>query len=317
MSAPEADMPVAGGASVGPPPKIPIAQCWAAGWSLLFTKAHHWFALVWIPALGVFLMENSAGFQAAMTAKNVGHFLPYLVAEIFLYSLIATGAYAVAFGRARRLTLARLEIGGPELRFLLAKLIFWLILFALLLGAYIIGQQLLIILRDSNKLLSAASNSADDATWLSQLTWLGRVAVFGPYIFVGVIFAWFGTRFALVFPQAMIGPRLNVLKTMALTKGNSWRLTALFRHLGGQVLIVSVIASTVLVAVALVPAAPPKSSAGEQYSVGRAAALVQPAQPKIPSWAQPLVTVVLGTIWQIVFAGALARGYRSVKPDQE
>jgi hypothetical protein len=324
MSYREASAAAHGGAPAGPRAKVPVAASWAAGWGLLLGKLHRLIPQIWVPVVLLFLIEQSNALTLAARAGRADRVYEIFGLETALYALIGVSAYAVALGRAGRFTLARLEIGPAEFRYLVAKLVFWGIFFALLLGAAVIGGKLAGVLKGLNQVISGASGSADDVTWLRELTWLGRLALYGPATVAGLIFAWFSARFALVFPQACDGGRLAVFRAMALTKRNSWRLAWLYLLLGLSILAVLGIVAYVVgfhasdLGIDLgksAPATPAPPAGGDGYTFGGSSGTFAANARSAPKWAAPLVIVLAGTIWQIVFAGALAHAYRAVQPE--
>jgi hypothetical protein len=324
MSDREASAAADGGALAGPRAKVPVAASWAAGWGLLLGKAHRLIPQIWVPVGLLFLIEQSNALTLAARAGRADRVYEIFGLETALYALIGVSAYAIALGRAGRFTLARLEIGPAEFRYLVAKLVFWAIFFALLLGAAVIGGKLAGVLRGLNQVISGASGTADDATWLRQLTWLGLFALYGPAAIAGLIFAWFSARFALVFPQACDGGRLAVFRAMALTKRSSWRLAWLYILLGVSIAVLLGIVLSVLGISASdlgidlgkgAPATPAPPAGGEGYTFGGSSWTSAAKVQSVAKWMPALVIVLAGTIWQIVFAGALAHAYRAVKPE--
>jgi len=313
--------PADGAARAAPRTKISIDECWRAGFGLLFTRLHRLVPQIWLPALALFLIEKDNLLGRMMKGCTLGSCkLPSILGvtgfEILMYGLIGASAYAVAFGRYDRWTLARLEIGAPELRYFLTKLIFTLMFYGLLIGASVFVVKIVgfLILRE---VIVTANPALTNAQWVAGLGPVGWAAIFSPLAFAGLIFAWFGVRFSLVFPAAFAEGRFAFFDAMALTKRNSWHLLGLYIVLGLSLLIAFWVAWGLL--------GLPTDTAGmtgnatqapTQFYTFGAPAAAQPAVKHVAPWAVPLALVVMGTVWQIVFAGALARAYKTVKPDE-
>jgi hypothetical protein len=324
MSDREASAAADGAAPAGPRAKVPVAASWAAGWGLLLGKPHRLIPQIWVPVVLLFLIQQSNALTLAARAGRIDRIYEIFGLETALYALIGASAYAVALGRAGRFTLARLEIGPAEFRYLIAKFVFWSILFALLLGAAVVGGKIAGVFKGLNQVISSASAAADDATWMRELTWLGYFALYGPATVAGLIFAWFSARFALVFPQACDEGRLAVFRAMTLTKRNSWRLAWLFVLLGVSIAaLFGIVLSVIGIGASdlgidfgkSAPATPALPAGAGEYTFGRNGGASAASVQSIPKWVPPLAIVLAGTIWQIVFAGALAHAYRAVKPE--
>lgn len=309
-----------GGAPAGPREEVSLGRAWWAGWSLLFTRLPSLFAVVLIPAILAYGLETSAFAEKIAKSNQLVNIFGLQLLNVALYSLMAVGAYAVAFGKLGGRALLHLHVGRAELNFFGAKLIFWGFLFLMYVGASIVAQQILIVLKSTDAVISAASAQASDAEWVRQLTLLGAVALYGPLAIAATVFMWFGARFALVFPYTMATGRLRVFEAMALTKRRSWSLFALLGSLGAQLIAIYMLAGWYggfgPYGLANRSAAKAPPAAVSQYVFGKSAAPAGVKKP-IPKWVDPVSLVLLGAVWQIVFAGALASAYRDLAPEEE
>lgn len=303
------------------PPKIPIGKCWAAGWGLLFTRLHRLVPQIWLPVLALFLSEHDNALGRTLKVCTQGPCkLPPLIGvtgfEILMYGLIGASAYAVAFGRFDRWTLARLEIGAAEIRYFLAKLIFTLVFYGLFIGASSFALKIVnfLILRD---VIATGNPEMTTAEWIKSLGPVAWTTISSPLIFAALMLAWFGARFSLVFPAACAEGRFAFFDAMGLTRRNAWHVAGLF----------VVVALSLLVAFGAVwgvlglPADSGSLTGGatqaptQLYTFGAPAAT--PAMKQVASWAVPLGLILMGTVWQIVFAGAFAQAYKAVAPKAE
>lgn len=302
-------------------PEIPVGAAWWAGWSLLFTRLPRLLPLVLIPALLAYGLDTSDWAAKIARSDQIVNVFGLQLLNVALYSLIGVGAYTVALGRIEGRALLHVHVGRAELNFYAAKVVFWTILFVMYVGAAVTAQQLLAFLKGTDAVISTASAQASDAEWARQLTLLGLVAVYGPLSIGALVFLWFGARFALVFPHAMATGRLRIFEAMALTKRRSWSLFALLGSLGLQLVVLYSLAGWYggfgPYGLANRNAAKAQPSAVSQYVFGKSAKSAAAKAKPLPSWVEPLSLVLLGTVWQIVFAGALARAYREVVPETE
>lgn len=301
-------------------PDIPIAGAWWAGWMLLFTRLPSLLPLVLIPALLAYGLDTSAWAAKIARSNQILNVFGLQLLNVALYALIGVGAYSVALGKTEGRALLHVHVGRAELGFFGAKIVFWTILFVMYVGAAVTAQQVAAILKGMDAVISTASAQASDAEWARQLTLLGLAAVYGPLSIGALVFTWFGARFALVFPHAMATGRLRIFEAMALTKRRSWSLFALLGSLGLQLVVLYSLAGWYggfgPYGLANRNAAKEEPSAVSQYVFGKSTSATAKAKP-LPAWVEPLSLVVLGTVWQIVFAGALAHAYRAVAPEGE
>lgn len=302
------------GGRAGKAGKIEVDACWFAGWGLLLTRSHRLLPQIWLPMLALFWIDTAIVPGAAQAALRLSKPAPMgligaTLMEAMAYALIASSAYAVAFNRFDRWTLARLEIGAPELRYFAANILQMLVFYGLLIGAAVTAVRVMgfLAIRD---VIATANPALSTAEWIKSLGPGGWAAIFSPLVVAALVFVWFATRYALVFPSVVAENRFPLFEAMALTKRNSWRLFALFILLG----ISFGLAAWVVTSFLHVPLDQYWKDAQSAEVSSRASSFMITPEKKAPLVSMgALVTVALGAAWQILVAGALARAYRSVK----
>jgi hypothetical protein len=293
--------------------KVAIDKAWFAGWKLLFTQLHRIVPQIWVPAVILVFIELGGWQTRVIRSGDVPGVAGEVAIEVVLYALIAVGAYDIAFGRFDRWTIARLAVGGAELRYLLAKLVFWAVLAGLLYGGVYFGARILVFLR-LRDILVYPNPSLTDAQWIKQIGVGGWTAICAPVAFAALVFAWFGTRFSLSFPAACSGDGLSPLAATRLSGRNSWHLTGLFLLLAFSLVVLFGIISSVIGLPDIYKAVQQSSASSATSMFGNSGLSAPGVLQKNAKLIVALSQVSFGTIWQIVFAGALAKAYRAVKP---
>ncbi len=271
-------------------------------------------ASIWIPALGLVLIEHNGLVAKAVANYGVFGNLGMSAFVLLLWALIATGAYTVALGSEVPAAFARVEIGGAELRYFFAKVAFFLIVNGMLLGAAIFRDRIALFVQARDVLVSPDPNLTV-AQWAGSLGPGAWALILSPLAFALFVIAWFGARFSLVFPAACAQGRFAMFEALALTRRNAWHMFGLILLLGASLALAFwfIAAAGGMWDLTHVRGAAATNANNPMVLLQKTASAISAASSS-SAWLAVLLGVGEGAVWQIVFAGRPREAYRTLKP---
>ncbi len=289
---------------------VPVLDSLKAGWRFFFLHFRQIAARLWFTAVLLAIIEYVA---RANTSVGLGISLAY----IFLYLFAFANLYALALGSPlQRPVLAGFAVGPDELRFFFVTLIYFVVAALLLVGAYLIGRQLVDYLSVSGDIAKLANpRSLEGIRWFQEMPLLQRLVFLAPIAFAAIVILWLSARYVFVPLHVIAVRKLAIFNALALTKGNSWRLFLLMLALGFILFGVGWAIQNAVIGVErlLIDGAQKAIHHGAgTFASGHHSVFKTGVARPVPEWIAPVVLTFTNLMAAAVTVGTLSFAYKKV-----